>query len=217
MASDGKHGLRVSRCFTRHWSVDLIDLHAALRSRSRERDLATKPLRLILHLGPSSKSARGPSVANLIGSNSIDNCRTMFVHQLKEADFVRWGHTRRITGLRRLELEAAWNSIVEGVFLEAARREDLLRADRYFQPITIFKLASRPKYCPFPSLRPHCRPLRRRILQQAPILHLDHHQPSLLQVFQALNDPRACTRPKQSPSSFTCQIVLQSCRKWFRP
>lgn len=49
-----------------------------------------------------------------MGSNSIDGCRTMFVHQLKEADFVRWGHTRRITGLRRLELEAAWNSIVEG-------------------------------------------------------------------------------------------------------
>ncbi len=40
---------------------------------------------------------------------------------LKEADYVRWGHTRRITGLRRAELESGWRALVEGDFDAHAR------------------------------------------------------------------------------------------------
>lgn len=109
-----------------HWSLDLIHLHSLIRSpryRSSQRSTSTstdsesditRPLRLILHLSPPTPNNKPLPGSVPLGSNSIDTCRSLFVHQLKEADFVRWGNTRRITGLRRLDLEAGWNSIAEG-------------------------------------------------------------------------------------------------------
>jgi len=47
-------------------------------------------------------------------SNTVEACKTQFVNQVKEGDFVRWGNTKRVTGLRRADLEAGWDGLVQG-------------------------------------------------------------------------------------------------------
>ena len=37
--------------------------------------------------------------------------------QLKEADFIRWGNTKRMTGLRKAEQDGLWEGIKEREFL----------------------------------------------------------------------------------------------------
>ena len=98
----------------RYWSLDLLHLtqlinqpiDSALPNRSQT-------LRLILHLHPhpSSTDATKPKMPN-----TAEACRIRYTSLIKEADFARWGNTRRVTGLRRLDLESGWNSIVEGEF-----------------------------------------------------------------------------------------------------
>lgn len=118
-------------CLTRHctpklthrnWPIDLIELHAAISLPAAPTDIdtspkgtptatpsAAKPLRLVLHLtgAPSDK---------LIVPKGIEACKTQFVNQVKEADFVRWGNTKRVTSLRRGDLEAGWDGVVGGDF-----------------------------------------------------------------------------------------------------
>ncbi|BEJ12956.1 hypothetical protein CspHIS471_0301300 [Cutaneotrichosporon sp. HIS471] len=45
---------------------------------------------------------------------TVEAVKTHFVSQVKEADFVRWGNTKRVTGLRRADLEAGWDGVVAG-------------------------------------------------------------------------------------------------------
>jgi len=42
---------------------------------------------------------------------SQEACKQAFMGQLKEADFIRWGNTKRITGLRKVEQDGIWESI----------------------------------------------------------------------------------------------------------
>jgi len=44
---------------------------------------------------------------------SQEACKQAFMGQLKEADFIRWGNTKRITGLRKVEQDGIWESIKE--------------------------------------------------------------------------------------------------------
>ncbi len=64
------------------------------------------PLRLTLHLAtpPNDKLQLSPSA---------EACKQAFMGQLKEADFLRWGNTKRMTGLRKAEQDGMWEGIKE--------------------------------------------------------------------------------------------------------
>lgn len=93
----------------RHWSIGLLyDYHTisqSVRGRSSTGSHAT-PLRLILHLA-------APPLDKLLLSPSTEACKQAFMGQLKEADFLRWGNTKRITGLRQAEQDGIWEGIKE--------------------------------------------------------------------------------------------------------
>lgn len=115
---DMEETIRILTCrVRRHWSLDMIQLHTFINSRhATAQPSSSSPLRLLLHLKPPEpKSSTGTPSIPL--SNSVDSCRIAFISLLKEADYIRWGNTRRITGLRRADLEGAWNGIVEGMCL----------------------------------------------------------------------------------------------------
>jgi autophagy-related protein 5 len=99
--------------FERHWPIDLIHLHSQIRrpvNLHGTSTASTTPLRLILHLTPPPSNVKD----KLILSSTTDALKSQYMTSLKEADFVRWGHTRRITGLKRMDLEGGWRGIVEG-------------------------------------------------------------------------------------------------------
>jgi len=64
------------------------------------------PMRLILHLA-------APPNDKLYLSPTIDACKQAFMNQLKEADFIRWGNTRRMTALRKVDQDGLWEGIRE--------------------------------------------------------------------------------------------------------
>ncbi|KAJ9092365.1 hypothetical protein QFC21_006867 [Naganishia friedmannii] len=129
----------------RHWSLDMIQLwtiinsHPVSSSRHQHHQheptqhrgtpsSTGSPLRLILHLKPRQPqpasipppAAPPPPPATPL-SNSIETCRIAFISLLKEADYIRWGNTRRITGLRRADLEGAWEGVVDHNYETHAR------------------------------------------------------------------------------------------------
>lgn len=53
-----------------------------------------------------------PPADKLPISAGVESAQTHFVAQVKEADFVRWGNTKRVTSLRRADLEAGWEGVV---------------------------------------------------------------------------------------------------------
>lgn len=65
-------------------------------------------MRVILHLV-------SPPIEKLMLAPSQEACKQAFMGQLKEADFIRWGNTKRITGLRKAEQDGIWESIKERV------------------------------------------------------------------------------------------------------
>ncbi|POW19518.1 hypothetical protein PSHT_04561 [Puccinia striiformis] len=89
-----------------HWPIGLIydTLLASLPSSS-----LGLPLQVTVHLNPV------PADKGLL-PNSIPVCREAFMSQIKEADFVRWGSTRRVTNLRQREAESLWEGLVEHDF-----------------------------------------------------------------------------------------------------
>ena len=62
------------------------------------------PMRLILHLA-------APPNDKLFLSSTIEACKQAFMNQLKEADFIRWGNTRRMVGLRKVDQDGLWEGI----------------------------------------------------------------------------------------------------------
>lgn len=62
------------------------------------------PLPLILHLAV-------PPVDKLLSSLSVEACKQVSMGQIKEADFLRWGNTKRVTGLRKQEQDGIWDGL----------------------------------------------------------------------------------------------------------
>jgi autophagy-related protein 5 len=102
----------------RHWPIDLIHLHSIISRPipSSSSSSSSAPLKLRLHLSNSPHEK-----LNL--PNNPEQCRTQWVNQVKEADFVRWRNTSRSTGLRRGEFDAGWDGIVNGEWLEPGGRD----------------------------------------------------------------------------------------------
>ncbi|KAG5220477.1 autophagy protein [Salix suchowensis] len=46
----------------------------------------------------------------------VEACKQAFMGQLKEADFIRWGNTKRMTSLRKAEQDGIWEGIKEHNF-----------------------------------------------------------------------------------------------------
>ncbi|KAL4074331.1 autophagy protein Apg5-domain-containing protein [Scleroderma citrinum] len=105
-----------------HWPIGLIyDNHtisASVRASSAASsstgtsiatDMEITPLKLILHLA-------SPPTEKLLLPPSAEACKQAFMGQLKEADFIRWGNTKRITGLRKAEQDGIWEGIREHNF-----------------------------------------------------------------------------------------------------
>jgi hypothetical protein len=100
---------RVDEADNRHWPIDLIHLHSTISRPipSSSSSTSIAPLKLRLHLS-------NPPHEKLNLPNNPEQCRTQWVNQIKEADFVRWRNTSRSTGLRRGEFDAGWDGIVNG-------------------------------------------------------------------------------------------------------
>lgn len=98
----------------RHWPIGLIyDNHtisSSIRTGSQpstsQTNMLSTPLRLILHLA-------SPPTDKLLLSPSPEACKQAFMGQLKEADFIRWGNTKRMTGLRKAEQDGIWEGVKE--------------------------------------------------------------------------------------------------------
>ncbi|EIW82563.1 autophagy protein 5 [Coniophora puteana RWD-64-598 SS2] len=100
-----------------HWPIGLIydnytissTIRPAAPSSSLPNTLAVQPLRLTLHL-------TSPPTDKLLMAPSAEACKQAFMGQLKEADFLRWGNTKRMTGLRKAEQDGMWEGIREHNF-----------------------------------------------------------------------------------------------------
>ncbi|KAA1078566.1 autophagy protein 5, variant 2 [Puccinia graminis f. sp. tritici] len=90
-----------------HWPIGLIydTLLASLPASS-----LGLPLQVTVHLNPV------PADKGLL-PNAVSVCREAFMSQVKEADFVRWGSTRRVTNLRQREAESLWEGLVERLLI----------------------------------------------------------------------------------------------------
>lgn len=67
------------------------------------------PWRLVLRIGnaPLDKIHSAPG---------LDNCRSSFMSMVKEADFVRYGSTKRVVNLRRTEQDQLWDCVIQHDF-----------------------------------------------------------------------------------------------------
>ncbi|KAH7925923.1 autophagy-related protein [Leucogyrophana mollusca] len=100
-----------------HWPIGLIyDNHtisSSIRPSSQastsQYSVQVNPLKLILHLA-------SPPTEKLLLSPTAEACKQAFMGQLKEADFIRWGSTKRMTGLRKAEQDGIWEGIKEHNF-----------------------------------------------------------------------------------------------------
>lgn len=92
----------------RHWPLDLIQLYSTISHPCQpSSSKSSQPLKLLLHLS-------NPPIDKLMMPNTIEICKTHWLNQVKEADFVRWRNTNKVTSLRRVDLEAGWDGIVQG-------------------------------------------------------------------------------------------------------
>ncbi|RDX47089.1 hypothetical protein K466DRAFT_546063 [Polyporus arcularius HHB13444] len=96
-----------------HWPIGLIYDNHAISQSVRPTTAASffAPLRIVLHLA-------SPPTEKLLMSPSAEACKQAFMGQLKEADFIRWGNTKRMTGLRKAEQDGLWEGIKEHNFDE---------------------------------------------------------------------------------------------------
>jgi autophagy-related protein 5 len=61
---------------------------------------------MIMHLA-------SPPHEKLLLSSSVEACKQAFMGQLKEADVIRWGNNKRMTGLRKAEQDGMWEGLKE--------------------------------------------------------------------------------------------------------
>ncbi|KAI0259222.1 autophagy-related protein [Gloeopeniophorella convolvens] len=130
-----------------HWPVGLIyDNHTTLASSRPAASTSARPqavpLRLVLHLA-------SPPTDKLLLAPSAEACKQAFMGQLKEADFLRWGNTKRMTGLRKAEQDGMWEGIKEHNF------DDYWRVASKVTPTT---MPPRPSSPPIVQSSLHTRP-----------------------------------------------------------
>ncbi|KAK1921517.1 autophagy protein Apg5-domain-containing protein [Papiliotrema laurentii] len=91
-----------------HWPLDLIELYSIIAHPHDPTNavVTPRPLRLVLHL-------KNPPSDKLLVPNSLEACKNHFVNSLKEADFVKWRNTNKVTSLRKVDLDAGWDGIVQ--------------------------------------------------------------------------------------------------------
>ncbi|KAG8213558.1 autophagy-related protein [Butyriboletus roseoflavus] len=100
-----------------HWPIGLIYDNHAISASIRPSapasgsglNIPVAPLKLILHLA-------SPPTEKLLLPPTAESCKQAFMGQLKEADFIRWGNTKRMTGLRKAEQDGIWEGIKEHNF-----------------------------------------------------------------------------------------------------
>ncbi|KIY50187.1 autophagy protein 5 [Fistulina hepatica ATCC 64428] len=94
-----------------HWPIGLLyDNHTIATSLQPSTSAPVfAPMRLILHLA-------SPPMDKLLLQPSAEACKQAFMGQLKEADFIRWGSTKRMTSLRKADQDGIWEGIKEHNF-----------------------------------------------------------------------------------------------------
>ncbi|KAF8306941.1 hypothetical protein DL93DRAFT_2088313 [Clavulina sp. PMI_390] len=100
------------------------------------------PLRLVLHLA-------APPMDKLLSTPSAEACKQAFMGQIKEADFLRWGNTKRVTGLRKQEQDGIWEGLRDHNF------EEFWRIASKIFPVP--SLNPPPPTAPTSSMDPHPR------------------------------------------------------------
>ncbi|EGN99593.1 autophagy-related protein [Serpula lacrymans var. lacrymans S7.3] len=100
-----------------HWPIGLIydnhiissSIKPSAQGSTSYLNMQVTPLKLILHLA-------SPPTDKLLLSPSAEACKQAFMGQLKEADFLRWGNTKRMTSLRKAEQDGIWEGVKEHNF-----------------------------------------------------------------------------------------------------
>ena len=106
----GKPAVNLASGSYRHWPIGLLyDNHTIATTIRPTSTSDPVPLRLVLHL------AQLPTDKLLLVPNA-DACKQAFMGQLKEADFIRWGSTKRMTSLRKAEQDGIWEGIKERTY-----------------------------------------------------------------------------------------------------
>ncbi|KAG8936685.1 autophagy protein 5 [Tulasnella sp. 419] len=91
---------------------DLNTVSASLHTAPPPSGVAqSPPLRLTLHLV-------SPPLDKLLLTPSAESCKQSYMGQLKEADFLRWGNTKRVTSLRKQDHDGLWEGVREHNFDE---------------------------------------------------------------------------------------------------
>ncbi|KAF8647130.1 hypothetical protein AX16_006961 [Volvariella volvacea WC 439] len=96
-----------------HWPIGLIyDNHtisSTIKTTVSPLSSTAVPLKLTLHLA-------SPPTDKLLLTPNAEACKQAFMGQLKEADFIRWGNTKRMTGLRKQDQDGIWEGLKEHNF-----------------------------------------------------------------------------------------------------
>ncbi|GAA6057247.1 hypothetical protein JCM3770_003821 [Rhodotorula araucariae] len=79
------------------------------RPPSAPAQLPGAPWRVTLRL-------RDPPADALLVSNRVEDARAGFMAMVKEADYVRWGNTKRVTNLRKEQQDNLWEGVVQSDF-----------------------------------------------------------------------------------------------------
>lgn len=52
-----------------------------------------------------------PPADKLLMQPNPEACKQAFMGQMKEADFIRWGNTKRMTSIRKQEQDGMWEGV----------------------------------------------------------------------------------------------------------
>ena len=70
---------------------------------------ATQPLRLPWNIRLRLSK---PPAERLHSNSGLESCKTSFMSMIKEADFVRYGSTKKVVNLRKQEQDALWDGVI---------------------------------------------------------------------------------------------------------
>lgn len=62
----------------------------------------------------------------------MESCKSSFMSMIKEADFVRYGSTKKVSNLRRQEQDSLWDGLVERKFTSLMVEGDEIKLARFY-------------------------------------------------------------------------------------